>query len=82
MDAFDDNFEQNDVDPAAEFLAREKDQLAGLEDELEPAVLSAPVSQLRLDGMKYVFFCFNNWACICCTKQMIIFLSCNQRGIQ
>ncbi|KAJ6647264.1 Clathrin light chain [Pseudolycoriella hygida] len=49
MDAFDDNFEQNDVDPAAEFLAREKDQLAGLEDDLEPAVLSAPVTQLRLD---------------------------------
>lgn len=55
MDAFDDNFDQNDVDPAAEFLAREKDQLAGLEDELEPAALSAPVSQLRLDGME----CFN-----------------------
>ncbi|KAG4071856.1 hypothetical protein HA402_006017 [Bradysia odoriphaga] len=49
MDAFDDNFEQTEVDPAAEFLAREKDQLAGLEDELEPAALSAPVSQLRLD---------------------------------
>lgn len=37
MDAFADNFDQTaavtvDVDPAAEFLAREKDQLAGLED--------------------------------------------------
>lgn len=58
MDAFDDNFDQNEVDPAAEFLAREKDQLAGLEDELEPAALSAPVSQLRLDGK--MFFHFNN----------------------
>lgn len=61
MDAFDDNFEQSEVDPAAEFLAREKDQLAGLEDELEPAVLSAPVSQLRLDGtecfLSFFFFC-------------------------
>lgn len=35
MDGFGDNFDQSDVDPAAEFLAREKDQLAGLEDELE-----------------------------------------------
>lgn len=69
MDAFDDNFEQSDVDPAAEFLAREKDQLAGLEDELEPAALSAPVSQLRLDGKNFfcsVSFLFKiNWACIC-----------------
>ncbi|XP_037033150.1 clathrin light chain isoform X5 [Bradysia coprophila] len=54
MDAFDDNFEQTEVDPAAEFLAREKDQLAGLEDELEPAALSAPVSQLRLDASPVV----------------------------
>lgn len=39
MDAFGDNFDQTEVDPAADFLAREKDQLAGLEDELnEPAV--------------------------------------------
>lgn len=30
----DDNFEDNEVDPAAEFLAREQSQLAGLEDEL------------------------------------------------
>lgn len=35
MDGFGDNFDQTEVDPAAEFLAREKDQLAGLEDELE-----------------------------------------------
>ncbi|KAI5732443.1 hypothetical protein M8J76_000274 [Diaphorina citri] len=37
MDAFGDNFDDN-VDPAAEFLAREQNQLAGLEDELQPAV--------------------------------------------
>lgn len=38
MDDFGDNFVQPDVDPAAEFLAREQDQLAGLEDELETGV--------------------------------------------
>ncbi|XP_071455252.1 clathrin light chain isoform X2 [Hetaerina americana] len=36
MDGFGDNFNQPEVDPAAEFLAREQDQLAGLEDELNP----------------------------------------------
>jgi hypothetical protein len=40
MDGFGDDFGQADVDPAAEFLAREQDQLAGLEDELDP--ISAP----------------------------------------
>lgn len=30
----DDNFDDSEVDPAAEFLAREQSQLAGLEDEL------------------------------------------------
>lgn len=34
MDGFGDNFDQNDVDPAAEFLAREKDQLASLGDDV------------------------------------------------
>ncbi|XP_063823132.1 clathrin light chain isoform X1 [Ostrinia nubilalis] len=45
MDDFGDNFVQPEVDPAAEFLAREQNQLAGLEDELEtsapPPVLSS-----------------------------------------
>lgn len=45
MDAFADNFDHADVDPAAEFLAREKDQLAGLEDEL-----AEPVSALSLNS--------------------------------
>lgn len=36
MDGFGDNFDQADVDPAAEFLAREKDQLAGLVDDVIP----------------------------------------------
>ncbi|XP_055619580.1 clathrin light chain isoform X4 [Toxorhynchites rutilus septentrionalis] len=42
MDPFGDaNFEQTEVDPAAEFLAREQNALAGLEDEIplaQPAV--------------------------------------------
>lgn len=41
MDAFGDNFgDSNDIDPAAEFLAREQDQLAGLEDEIPPVSMS------------------------------------------
>ncbi|XP_053600520.1 clathrin light chain isoform X1 [Plodia interpunctella] len=35
MDDFGDNFVQPEVDPAAEFLAREQNTLAGLEEELE-----------------------------------------------
>jgi hypothetical protein len=38
MDGFGDNFEEPEMDPAAEFLAREQDQLAGLEDELNTVV--------------------------------------------
>ncbi|XP_039294704.1 clathrin light chain isoform X2 [Nilaparvata lugens] len=38
MDGFNDNFDETEVDPAAEFLAREQDDLAGLEDEMKPAV--------------------------------------------
>ncbi|XP_055529334.1 clathrin light chain isoform X5 [Wyeomyia smithii] len=41
MDAFGDgNFEQHEVDPAAEFLAREQNALAGLEDEIPPIPVS------------------------------------------
>ncbi|XP_014208804.1 clathrin light chain isoform X2 [Copidosoma floridanum] len=48
METFGDNFVTNDleVDPAAEFLAREQDQLAGLEVEI-PAAAAAPIE----DGM-------------------------------
>ncbi|CAG7733078.1 unnamed protein product [Allacma fusca] len=40
MDGFNDNFETNDfeADPAAEFLAREQNNLAGLEDDIPPVV--------------------------------------------
>jgi hypothetical protein len=43
MDGFGDNFDQPEVDPAAEFLAREHDQLAGLEDELRSVTATPPV---------------------------------------
>lgn len=36
MSGFDD-FEPSEIDPAAEFLAREQDELAGLEDDVKPA---------------------------------------------
>lgn len=42
MANFGDNFDQFDVDPAAEFLAKEQSELAGLEDELKPAAISPP----------------------------------------
>ncbi|XP_063923571.1 clathrin light chain-like isoform X4 [Zophobas morio] len=39
-----DAFDQPDVDPAAEFLAREQNDLAGLEDEVKPAAaMSVPL---------------------------------------
>lgn len=60
MDAFGDNFEQSDVDPAAEFLAREKDQLAELEDELidsaPAAATTTTVTQPISDGKTCFFF--------------------------
>ncbi|XP_023028400.1 clathrin light chain [Leptinotarsa decemlineata] len=43
MSGFGDNFDQTDEDPAAEFLAREQDELAGLEDEVKPAAVTVPV---------------------------------------
>lgn len=60
MDGFGDNFDQNDVDPAAEFLAREKDQLASLGDDvIAPTNDSAALNSG--EHFKYAFFC----ACIC-----------------
>ncbi|XP_053976664.1 clathrin light chain isoform X2 [Hylaeus anthracinus] len=45
MDAFGDNFViEPEVDPVAEFVAREQDQLAGLEDEIPPVSMSAPTT--------------------------------------
>lgn len=53
MDAFGDNFvNEPEVDPAAEFLAREQDQLAGLEDEITPmaVTLAAAAAAGQSDG--------------------------------
>lgn len=49
MDGFGDNFDQTDVDPAAEFLAREKDQLAGLEDQLGALVIPPATESIASD---------------------------------
>lgn len=43
MSGFGDTFNQMDEDPAAEFLAREQDELVGLEDEVKPAAIAAPL---------------------------------------
>lgn len=37
MDGFADNFDQAEVDPAAEFIAREQNELAGLDDDIAVA---------------------------------------------
>lgn len=44
MDSFGDHFDENEVDPAAEFLAREQTELAGLEDELKQVVVPPSVN--------------------------------------
>ncbi|KAG7203826.1 hypothetical protein KM043_013839 [Ampulex compressa] len=50
MDVFGDNFvNEPEVDPAAEFLAREQDQLAGLEDEIPPVVIPAVPAAVHAD---------------------------------
>jgi len=56
MDSFTDDFGQNDIDPAAECLAREQDQLAGLEDDIptanatEPVVEATPAEPAKQDS--------------------------------
>ncbi|KAJ8725231.1 hypothetical protein PYW07_016189 [Mythimna separata] len=58
MDDFGDNFVQPEVDPAAEFLAREQNQLAGLEDELEtsapPPIISSSNGLPQMDEFSEV----------------------------
>lgn len=50
MDGFGDNFDQADIDPAADFLAREKDQLAGLEDDLKATNLGGDEDAVNQSG--------------------------------
>ncbi|KAK3923934.1 Clathrin light chain [Frankliniella fusca] len=49
MDGFGDNFDQADVDPAAEFIAREQNELAGLDDDIAPAAPAVPAAVLTND---------------------------------
>lgn len=67
MSGFGDNFDQN-VDPAAEFLAREQDELAGLEDEVKPAATFAPVLNGGTFQFRGVFapHKFTAWLCFKC----------------
>lgn len=51
MSGFGDTFDQVEEDPAAEFLAREQNELAGLEDEVKPAATIAPT----INGGMYHF---------------------------
>ena len=54
MDAFGEDFTSvQDVDPAADFLAREQDQLAGLEDDILPETIE-PVQPIIIQG-KQIF---------------------------
>lgn len=46
MEDLNDHNEGTEVDPAAEFLAREQNELAGLEDELKPATV-APTNGMQ-----------------------------------
>ncbi|GAB0093958.1 Clathrin light chain [Sergentomyia squamirostris] len=47
---FGDNFDQPEVDPAAEFLAREQNALAGLEDDLNPPPAVQPAKTAEDNG--------------------------------
>ncbi|XP_038213165.1 clathrin light chain isoform X2 [Zerene cesonia] len=51
MDDFGDNFVQPEVDPAADFLAREQNQLAGLEDDLETSAPPPIASSIASNGL-------------------------------
>lgn len=59
MDAFGDNFVNEEVDPVAEFVAREQDQLAGLENEIPSVSMSAPAIAPNTDG-NYNYIIKNN----------------------
>lgn len=50
MDNFGDNFDDGDIDPAAEFLAREQSQLAGLEDDLNTPNVPIGITQTLSNG--------------------------------
>lgn len=51
MDGFADNFDQPEVDPAAEFLAREQNELAGLDDDIPAAAAASAPAPVVTNGM-------------------------------
>lgn len=55
MENFGDNFDDGDVDPAAEFLAREQTQLVGLEDDLNTSNVPIGVTQTLSNGNNQKF---------------------------
>lgn len=57
MDAFGDNFDQA-ADPAADFLAREQQDMAGLEDDL--AIAPAVTQQIKTEGKFSFFYLFKS----------------------
>lgn len=58
MDAFgDENFDENEIDPAAEFLAREQTELAGLEDELNTVIQSTQPPVPVTSGISNYYVC-------------------------
>lgn len=63
MDAFGDDFTAtSDVDPAAEFLAREHDQLAGLEDLIPEVSQSQPAEIVQ--GILYITVSNSKFECV------------------
>lgn len=74
MDNFD-NFDDGDVDPAAEFLAREQTQLAGLEDDLNTANVPIGVTQTLSNGKPRTFNQFIIVdTCLLCKASFLTFL--------
>lgn len=68
MDAFGDNFDQA-ADPAADFLKREQEDLAGLEDDLVPA---AAVTQPKVEGKFLILFLIKYFFCPANNNKKII----------
>lgn len=69
MDNFGDNFDDGDVDPAAEFLAREQTQLAGLEEDLNTANVPIGVTQTLSNG-NFNYDSFNSTFSFACFVEL------------
>ena len=66
-----------DVDPAADFLAREHDQLAGLEEDLIPEVETAPAVQGMFLGQvaKALLICCYSLLSLCAITPLLVLFS-------